>query len=198
MTKQILHNRTIWAALISGCFFMSACENDVNDVRELGRKGVNTEEGKQIDSYLSTNGKVRAHLIAPTLLRHMTDTGLVAEFPNGLHVDFFNDSSRMESQLNAQYGRYLENSGKVFLRDKIVAFNIKGDTLFCKEMYWDQNKQKFYTDKEVTVSQTTPRRRFNGIGMECNQDLTNLTIFKIQPGSFATIPDSVANTGSAH
>jgi LPS export ABC transporter protein LptC len=196
MTNQLLHKKITIAALISGCFFMSACENDVNDVRELGRKGVNTEEGRQINSYFSNNGKVRAHLTAPLLLRHMTDTGLVAEFPNTLHVDFFNDSTKQESQLSAQYARYLENGGKVFLKDKVVAFNVKGDTLYCKEMYWDQNKQQFYTDKEVTISQANPRRLFNGIGMQCNQDLSNLTIFRIQPGSFATIPDSTANTGS--
>jgi hypothetical protein len=89
----------------------------------------------------------------------------------------------------------LENENKVFLRDHVVAFNIKGDTLFCKEMYWDQNLGQFYTDKEVTISQRSPQKRFNGIGMKCNQDLTDLTLYKIQPGSFAVVPDSTTSPG---
>lgn len=177
-----------------GCFFMQSCENDVNEVRELGRKKENVEEGRNIDSYLSMDGKMKAHLTAPLMLRYQGDTGRKTEFPRSLHVDFYNDSTtRIESQLSALYGRYMENESKVYLRDSVVAFNVKGDTLFCKEMYWDQNQQKFYTDKEVTISQRYPKKRFSGIGMNCNQDLTNLTLYKIQPGSFAMIADSLAN-----
>jgi LPS export ABC transporter protein LptC len=192
MINHIIHNKFLTAAIITGCFFMCACENDVNEVRELGRKKTMVEEGKQIEFYYSMSGKMRAKLIAPLLLRSSGDSGRKAEFPNSLHVDFYNDSMKVESQLNALYGRYMENENKVFLKDKVVAFNIKGDTIFCKEMYWDQNLQQFYTDKEVTISQRSPQKRFTGIGMKCNQDLTNLTLYKIQPGSFAVIADSLA------
>lgn len=194
MTKLISHKIFFTAAILSGCFFLCGCENDVNEVRELSRKKENIEEGKNISSYLSMDGKMRAHLTAPLMLRIQGDTGRRTEFPRSLHVDFYNDSTaRIESQLSALYGNYLENQSKVFLRDSVVAFNVKGDTLFCKEMYWDQNQQKFYTDKEVTISQRYPKKRFSGVGMTCNQDLTNLTLFKIQPGSFAMIADSLTN-----
>ncbi len=194
MINQVHHKICFLAALLMGCFFMQSCENDVNEVRELGRKKENVEEGRNIDSYLSMDGKMKAHLTAPLMLRYQGDTGRKTEFPRSLHVDFYNDSTtRIESQLSALYGRYMENESKVYLRDSVVAFNVKGDTLFCKEMYWDQNQQKFYTDKEVTISQRYPKKRFSGIGMNCNQDLTNLTLYKIQPGSFAMIADSLAN-----
>lgn len=194
MINLYYHKFSVIAAFVSGCFFMGGCENDVNEVRELSRKKENIEEGKNISSYLSMDGKMRAHLTAPLMLRIQSDTGRRTEFPRSLHVDFYNDSTaRIESQLRALYGNYLENQSKVFLRDSVVAFNVKGDTLFCKEMYWDQNLQKFYTDKEVTISQRYPKKRFSGVGMTCNQDLTNLTLFKIQPGSFAMIADSLTN-----
>lgn len=172
---------------------MFACENDVNEVMELGKKKANIEEGKNIESYLSTNGKMRAHLTAPLLLRINTDSGRRSEFPNSLHVDFYNDSMKIESQLSARYGRYMENDNKVFLKDSVVAFNIKGDSLFCKEMYWDQNLQKFYTDKKVILSKGFRTNLFIGLdGMSCNQDLTDIHLFKIQQGSFAVIADSLA------
>ena len=40
------HNKNIIAAFFIGCFFMLACENDVNEVKELGKKKPGVEEGK--------------------------------------------------------------------------------------------------------------------------------------------------------
>jgi LPS export ABC transporter protein LptC len=195
MTNQPNYKKILLAAVISGCFFMYGCENDVNAVRELGRKKAGVDEGRNIESYLSMNGKMKARLTAPVVLRYQGDSVAKAEFPNSLHVDFFNDTLKIESQLRADYGRYLENDKKVFLRDNVVAFNIKGDTLFCSELYWDQNEGKFHTDKKVIVSKSFRSSLFIGLeGMTCNQDLTDIRLFKMQPGSFFNLPDSATNT----
>ena len=43
---------------------------------------------------------------------------------------------------------------KVYLKDCVVVINIlKGDTLRCQELWWDQNTQKFYTNKPARYSQ---------------------------------------------
>ncbi len=193
MINTILHTTLKKAAIVTGCFFMYACENDVNEVRELGRKKATVEEGKMISSFLSMNGKMRAHLTAPLLLRSLTDSGRQAEFPKTLHVNFFNDSVQIESQLNARYGRYIEGQNKVYLRDSVVIFNIKGDTLFCEDLYWDQNLQKFYTDKHVVFSRNFRRSLIAGTGMTANQNLADITFFKILPNSYAYVADSTAN-----
>jgi LPS export ABC transporter protein LptC len=195
MNNFITHKKIIKAALITGCFFMCACENDVNEVREFGKRKTGVEEGKNIDSYLSMEGKMRAHLTAPLLLRYESDSGRKSEFPNSLHVDFYNDSAKVESQLRARYGRYLENENKVFLRDSVVAFNTIGDTLFCEELYWDQALQKFYTDKKVVLSKNYRRTLITGLhGMTATQDLSSVSFIQIDPSSFVYVPDSTQST----
>jgi len=195
MINLLIHKKLITAAVITGCFFMFACENDVNEVRELGRKKPGIEEGKNISSFLSMNGKMRAHLTAPLLLRYQDDSARKAEFPNTLHVDFYNDTAKIESQLRARYGRYLENQSKVFLKDSVVAFNTKGDTLFCEELWWDQNTQKFYTDKKVTFSRNYRHALITGIdGMTATQDLSSISFRRILPNSFFYMPDSTKST----
>ena len=57
MIKLNLYNNNIIAAFFIGCFFMLACENDVNVVKELGKKKPGIEEGKNITSYLSMGGQ---------------------------------------------------------------------------------------------------------------------------------------------
>lgn len=192
------HKNIFTAAVIFGCFFMCACENDVNEVRELGKKKPGIEEGKNIDIYLSTNGKMRAHLTAPFLLRYQGDSSKKTEFPKTLHVDFYNDSTvKVESQLNALYGKYLETEEKFYLKDSVVIFNIKGDTLFCEDLYWDQSKQKFYTEKRVRLSRNFRRTYIVGEhGMTANQDLNNISFFNITPNSYSFIPDSTASTAT--
>ena len=179
------------SAICFACVFLMACENDVNEVRELSKKKPSIEEGKNIDSYLSMNGKVHAHLTAPVLIRYQGDSAKKSEFPKSLHVDFYNDSMKVESQLSALYGRYMENENKVYLRDSVIAFNIKGDSLFTNELYWDKSTEKFYTDKKVTISKNFRSSLFVGLkGMVCNQNLTDLHLFEIQNNSYTIIPDS--------
>ena len=142
------HHTYKWiAAFLMGCFFMIGCENDVNEVKQLGVKKPGIEEGKDIVSYLSVAGIMKAKLMAPLLLRYQGDSALKSEFPNSLYVEFYNDSAKVETRLRAKYGRYLEQDKKIFLRDSVVLIRVNGDTLFTSELYWDQTLGKFYTDK---------------------------------------------------
>lgn len=194
MINRTIHKKLFTAAVITGCFFMFACENDVNEVKQLGKRRPGIDEGRKIESYLSVGGHMRAKLTAPVMLSYQGDSARKAEFPQTLHVDFYNDSLVIESQLGAKYGRYLEGESKVFLKDSVVAFNIKGDTLLAKELYWDQNTGQFYSDKEVTLSQRNPRQQMIGLkGILCNQDLSKFTLFGLKPGSFFIVPDSTSS-----
>lgn len=176
----------ILAALLAGCFFIISCENDENVVKNLNRKSINIEEGKQIESYLSQGGKVKAKLMAPIMLRYQFDTPKVV-FPNSLKVDFYNDSTKIESKLFAKYGQYLENDNKVFLRDSVITFNIQGDTLICQELYWDQIKATFFTDKNVIIKK--PDQKVYGKGLVADQSFKWFTIKQIH-NSTMIISDS--------
>jgi LPS export ABC transporter protein LptC len=198
MNNRTIHKKILKAALIAGCFFMCACENDDNEVRDLARRKTTVEEGKNINSYLSMDGKMKAHLTAPVLLRFMSDSGSIAEFPKSLHVEFYNDSTKIQSELTAHYGRYMENQNKVYLRDSVVVFNTTGDTLFCNDLYWDQAKEVFYSNKEVTYSRNHRYSYTVGLnGMTAKQDLSSVTFFKIAPTSYAYVKDSTATDTTA-
>lgn len=186
MISSTIKLNKILAAFFLGCFFVCSCENDIHEVENLNKKSLGIEEIKDIESYLSQAGKVKAKLMAPLMLRYQSDTPKV-EFPKSLHVDFFNDSTKVESKLSAKYGRYLENENKVFLRDSVVVFNMTGDTLFCQELYWDQNKAIFYTDKNVIIHK--PDQKVYGTGLIADQDFKNITIKKVH-NSYVNIADS--------
>jgi LPS export ABC transporter protein LptC len=164
------------AAVTISCFFIS-CENDINEVNEFLKKQTGIEEGIDITSFLSQEGVVKAKLTSPYMLRHQADSPYI-EFPRTLHVDFYNDSVKIESTLDARYARYREYEDKVFLKDSVVVINIlKGDTLRTNELWWDQNTQEFYTDKAVRIYQ--PDKTIFGNGLRAKQDFTSYDIFHI-------------------
>ena len=149
-------------------------------VSELGYKKIGIEEGKYIESYMSTAGKVKAKLTAPYMLRSQYDSAKV-EFTKTLNVEFYDSLLKPQSFLFAKYGRYLEFDNTVLLRDSVVLYTIKHDTLWCNELIWDQTKGTFFTDKPVVVSQdnSSVRQKFFARGMQSDQAFKNIQFFKV-------------------
>mgnify|MGYP001184703822 CR=1 FL=1 len=170
------------AAFLTGCFFVLSCENDEKKVSDFTRKVNMVEEGRDINSYLSQGGVMKAMLTAPVLKRYETDT-VYSEFPDSLHVSFYNDSTRVETQLSALYGKYYESLNKVYLRDSVLVFNIDGDTLRCPEMWWDQSKQLIYNDTLWRLDSKNGTHLSGTVGFEATQDLKSI-IFKHASGVF--------------
>jgi hypothetical protein len=181
-------------AFISCCGLLFSCENDVQEVKDLGKRNPGIEEGKSIESFLSTDGKVKAKLIAPVLFRYTNDSGKI-EFPKSLHVDFYDTLATVESQMNAKYGKYLENDNKVFLRDSVIVFNRHRDTLWCDELWWDQLTGTFYTDKPATIYKYGQQKIKGQMGLVADQNFKWFTLNKVGrvntgTDNFINVPDS--------
>ncbi len=171
----------LFCALCS--WLLPACENNMKNLPSFRQKHISIDEGKQITAFMSENAKVKAKLTAPYMRRNEVDSPYV-EFPQSLHVDFYNDSLLIESIMDARYGKWREIDGKVLLRDSVVVKNIlKGDTLYCRELWWDQKAEKFYTDKPVRIHKAGGTILY-GTGLEAPQDFSGYTIYQIT-GPFA-------------
>lgn len=166
----------ILSAALGGCFFIFSCENDEKAVRELFEKKLGVDEASGIDSYMSQGGRMKAHLLAPKMIRYQ-DSVPRMEFPKTLHVDFFDDSLAIQSKLDADFAQYFESQNKIFLKDSVRVYNIQGDTLFCQELWWDQREARFHTDKPVRIHK--PGTIINGVGLTAPQDFKTFTMYKI-------------------
>ena len=170
-----------------GCLLMPACENDEKMIDDWSTKKIMVEEGKGIESYLSQESKVKAKLTAPRMLRYeYRSDSVVVEFPKSLHVDFYDDSTKIESWLDSKHGKYFETLNKVYLWDSVVVINVTGDTLKSSDLWWDQNAKLFYTDKYAEY-RTKDKQIFPSKGMEVTQDFKRIT-FK-QPTGIVHVSD---------
>lgn len=175
--KFFLQHINIITALIMGCIFLQACENDEGKVKELFDRKLSVEEAKNIKLTFTTGGKTKAILTSPLMLR-VQDTAAYIEFPKTLATDFYNEAGEVESTLTAMYARYKDNQDVVFLKDSVKIVNQKGETLYCDELYWDRSRtgNEFYTDKPVRIRTLT--HIIDGVGMEASQDFKQWHIRK--------------------
>ena len=187
MNKVIRHKFFLRsAAMVCSCFFFLSCENDQKTLKEMTEKKEMIEEAKNIETFLSQGSMLKAKLWAPYMIRSSSDTTFV-EFPKTLHVDFFDSTGKVDSHLDALYGKYYESLNKVYLRDSVLVYNLQGDSLRSPDLWWDQNTQMFYTDKNVWI-----RRQGTvllGKGMDSKQDLSDIHIKQVT--GLVDVPDSL-------
>ncbi|MFY8127203.1 MAG: LPS export ABC transporter periplasmic protein LptC [Chitinophagaceae bacterium] len=161
--------------------FFASCENDEAAVKSFDMKELGVEEGKNIVTFLSTNGKTKGKLTAPYMVRNIYDSNKV-EFPKTVQVDFYDSALNVESHLFAKYGKYLENDNTIYLRDSVIVFNVKQDTLFTNELWWDQNQNVFYTNKPVILANNNAgyAQKLCGMGgFRSNQDFSFTSFYKV-------------------
>jgi LPS export ABC transporter protein LptC len=173
--------------MVCSCFFFLACENDPKTIDDLTKPKAMIEEAKNIETYLSQGSVLKAKLWAPYMIRSSSDTTFV-EFTKSLHVDFFDSVGKVDSHLDAKYGKYYENLNKVYLRDSVLVYNFQGDSLRSPDLWWDQNTQSLYTDKKVWIKrQGTVLNGKNG--MQSRQDLSDIHIK--ETSGLVNVPDSL-------
>ncbi|MES2648279.1 MAG: LPS export ABC transporter periplasmic protein LptC [Bacteroidota bacterium] len=163
-----------------------ACENDAGEVTSFNRKTVEVEEGRDIVGSFSQAAVQKAKLVAPLMYRVKADSPYT-EFPKSIHVDFYKPDHSIESVVKARYGKYFDNLGKVYLKDSVIVYNTTGDTLYCDDLWWDQNANVFYTDKKVVIH--TKTQQLNGSGLWA---LANFSRYIIKNTTgIVDIPESV-------
>jgi LPS export ABC transporter protein LptC len=181
-----------WILGLTVVIAFAACQDKAKKAVVYKQHPLPPEEADSVVSYLSEGGmdkgvledKIKGKLTAPYMQRFQRADSPYAEFPRTLHVDFYRDSVSInqkpviESKLDAHYGKYLSAQQKVYLRDSVVVRNVlKGDTIHCQDLWWDQHTEKFSTDKPVRIYM--PDKTLYGLGMDADQNFRWYTIRKL-------------------
>jgi len=208
MLSVNLINRSL--VLLLAVAFFAGCGKKPKEVAVSNKVVFIPEEATNVESFMSEgdnvggklSAKVKGKLTAPYMLRYQRSDTPYTEFPRSLHVDFYKVDSNakanavpiVESQMDALYGKYFQNQERIFLRDSVVVKNIlKGDTVRCRELWWDQHTEKFYTDKPVRIYQKD--KILYGTGMEADQNFRWYTITKLT-GTVLTKENGMPGAGA--
>lgn len=97
-------------------------------------------------------------------------------FEKGVYLEKFDSLFQIEASIEADTAYYYNKKELWKLIGNVHVQNLKGEKFDTELLYWDQRKEKVYSDRFIRIEQ--PDRVITGRGFESNQQMTVYTIHK--------------------
>ena len=95
-------------------------------------------------------------------------------FEKGVYLEKFDSLFQVEASIKADTAYFYNKEELWKLMGNVDIKNLKGERFNTDLLYWDQRKQKVYSDQFIRIEQ--PDRIITGRGFESNQQMTVYTI----------------------
>ena len=157
----------------------TACVNDPAEVAELQeRYEPDVEVANGVRMIYSDSAMVRVIVTAPTMINYLEQANPRQEFPDGLHLTFFNEFQDTSSTLIANWGVYKRRTNEITVRDSVVWQSVDQQRLETEELNWDEKAERIYTSKFVILQQ--PDYLITGYGLEADQSFQNARVLEVE------------------
>jgi len=170
-------SKLFWPAIVTGVMLFSACENDINKVREIAANQVSTDVDTihSVDIIYSDSAKVRFRVLSPLLLQFQGKKPYNL-MPHTIKVLIYNkDDMTQMGTLTADTAIQSEVENKFEFHKNVVARNDKGETFKSDELIWDKNTKTMHSDKVVQIIMANGDI-MNGTGFQSDQTMAHWTI----------------------
>lgn len=139
--------------LFAGMLFLSACENDLNKVKEITAADATQpiQRTTGVTMIYSDSAKVKAKVTTPLLIDYQTKTPYKI-MPKGVKVIFYNANLKEEGNIIADTGYYYDTKNIIKFHKNVVATNPEGTVYKSEELIWDQAKKQIYSTKQVVMT----------------------------------------------
>ena len=111
-------------------------------------------------------------------------------FEKGVYLEKFDSLFRIDASIKADTAYYYEKKKLWELRSNVQIRSQRGDKFETPLLFWDEKKEKVYSDKFIKIEQED--KVITGYGFESNQELTEYEI-KNTTGIF-TVEDKPVGT----
>ena len=156
---------------------MVSCKNDPAQVNSITKKDtVPLLTTQNVDMLVSDSAMLKIHLTAPRA-EEFAGEDQKTIFPQGVFVQFYDDSGMVNSSMQSQYAERRPREQKTIAKQKVVVINVKGEKLETEKLTWDERTRKIYTDAFVKI--TTADQVIMGDGLEADAAFTEYEIKNI-------------------
>ena len=168
--------------------------------KELGeaiteRDSLPVMDTRGVTTLVSDSGVIRYRVNAEEWKVYDRKSPSYWAFEKGLYLEKFDTLFRVDASIKADTAYYYERKKLWELRGNVHIQSQRGDRFDTELMFWDQDKEKIYSDRFIRIEQ--PERILTGYGFESNQEMTEYQIFN-NTGIFTVEDSAPADTASAH
>ena len=186
--------RHICFAVIA-CWIMSACSTSDEEQASIPlppRADQIESESFGVEYLYSDSARVTAQLEAEHVIekKEKKDSDNSPEkiahyFDKGIHIKFFNKRGRESSVVSANYGVLYKEQGVAELKGNVILNKVStGERLETEQLFWDQEKDSIYVERDQFLKITTPDKVITGKGLRTNTAFEPYFIYNIS-GQFS-------------
>ena len=139
-----------------------------------------------VTTLISDSGITRYKIVAEEWLIHDKKNPPYWAFEKGVYLEKFDTLFRVDASIKADTAYYHEKKKLWELKGHVQILSQRGDRFQTDLLFWDEKKEKVYSDKFIQIEQED--KVIKGYGFESNQDLSEYEI-KNTTGIF-TIEDT--------
>lgn len=178
--------------------FTVACSKEVKEVVDAtyDPEKSYTMKATQVNTLISDSGITRYRIEAAEWIVFGKAKEPYWYFPEGIYVEKFDTLFHSEASIKADTAYYFDKKGLWHLIGNVEVESLQGEQFDTSELFWDQKKEKVYSDKYIRIQQK--EQIITGVGFESNQNMTRYKIFNSQ-GEFPVedTPKSASDTVQA-
>ena len=160
--------------------FFYACESEKLPTLPTALSSDIVSESFQVKFIFSENAHLKAKMSVGHVQEKIEGTKEqplhIHYFYKGVKIEFFNELGVLQTTLTSKEGKLNKESGLADLRENVVASGKDGATLTTEQLFWDEKKDKFFTEGYVKMQ--TANRVLEGDGFESNTARTRYRILK--------------------
>ena len=188
--QTYLKTLNITAAFLAAVMFVlfPACSVKDNKLAEAIAENDTIPSMKSlgVTTLISDSGITRYKIVAEEWLIHDKKNPPYWAFEKGVYLEKFDTLFRVDASIKADTAYYHEKKKLWELRGHVQILSQRGDKFQTDLLFWDEKKEKVYSDKFIQIEQED--KVIKGYGFESNQDLSEYEI-KNTTGIF-TIEDT--------
>ncbi len=192
---DILSITTIPRVVVMLLLFTVACSKEVKEVVDAtyDPEKSYTMKATQVNTLISDSGITRYRIEAAEWVVFGKAKEPYWYFPEGIYVEKFDTLFHSEASIKADTAYYFDKKGLWHLIGNVEVESLQGEQFDTSELFWDQKKEKVYSDKYIRIQQK--EQIITGVGFESNQNMTRYKIFNSQ-GEFPVedTPKSASDT----
>lgn len=196
--KAVYHRNTSITIVLGAMVMLLLFSSCSGKRKELGdaiteRDSLPVMDTRGVTTLISDSGITRYRINTEEWLVFDRKNPPYWAFEKGVYLEKFDSLFQVEASIKADTAYFYNKEELWKLMGHVDIKNIKGERFNTDLLYWDQRKQKVYSDRFIRIEQ--PDHIITGRGFESNQQMTVYTI--LQPGGIlyfdeeATAADSL-------
>jgi LPS export ABC transporter protein LptC len=153
-----------------------SCENKIPVIPKSDFLTLPTLTARGFRTVLTDSGRIQLIMTSRLVEKYDKTDPPYAEFRTGIKVDIYNGKDKPVATVTSKYAK-CTNNNLWELRDSVVVVNENNERLETELLFWNQEKDKIYTDRFVKI--TNEDVISQGIGFESDSHLSRRKILKV-------------------